>query len=130
MTTYKIIDFNKAQGSVIVRFADNMAPLNIDVPLTENGTYITGAELDEYIKGFIPTWHLDRINQIAAGVSNEAQIEALVQPETINTEINNQSETNQIAQSLENWQQIQAEKVIAKALVKFGLLQSDPTEAT
>lgn len=126
MTTYKIIDFNKAQGSVIVRFADNMAPLNIDVPLTENGTYITGAELDEYIKEFIPTWHLDRISQIAAGVSNEAEIESLVEREVLVA--GDVADTTAALESAKEFQQAESEKIIAKALVKWGLLNSDPTE--
>lgn len=80
MTTYVITKFNEDAGQIIVRFDANMSPVAIDLPV-ENGVYPTGEALDQYIKGFIPTWHLERLNIIKAGVSNAAEIAALVVPE-------------------------------------------------
>jgi hypothetical protein len=128
MATYKIIGFDKTNGSITVSFDENMAPLNVDVPLNDQGAYITGTELDTYIQGFIPTWHLDRISKIAAGVSNESAIEALVEA-VPSVEIPLEgTEASVIADgNIAMWQQLETEKQIAKALVKFGVLAEDPT---
>lgn len=79
---YSITNFNKETGQIVVRFAPNMEPLLIEVPI-ENGVYITGENLDNYIKGFIPSWHLERLAAIKAGVPNEAEIQCLVIQEQI-----------------------------------------------
>jgi hypothetical protein len=79
---YTIIGFNKEAGQIVVRFDPNMSPLAIEIPI-EDGKYMAGEALNTYIKGFIPTWHLDRLAAIKAGVSNEAEIEALVVPEPV-----------------------------------------------
>lgn len=127
MVNYKIIGFDKTIGSIVVSFDEKMAPLAIDVPLNEEGLYITGEELDTYIKGFIPTWHLDRVAKISAGVANENEIEALVQP-VVQDGVSLLSGTPEVDANIAMWQQLETEKTIAKALVKFGVLQSDPTE--
>jgi hypothetical protein len=80
MTTYVITKFNEDAGQIIVRFDANMSPVAIDLPI-ENGVYPTGAALDQYIKGFIPTWHIERLNTLKAGIPNAAEIAALVVPE-------------------------------------------------
>lgn len=80
MATYSIIGFNKDMGQLLVRFHPDMSPVAVDVPI-ENGQYITGSALDAYIQGFIPVWHIERLETIKSGISNEASIEALVTPE-------------------------------------------------
>lgn len=80
MTTYTIIKFDESAGQIVVRFDASMAPVAIDLPV-ENGLYPTGEALDTYIKGFIPTWHIERINTVKAGIANAADIAALVTPE-------------------------------------------------
>lgn len=126
MAAYKIISFDKSSGAIAVSFDDKMAPISIDVPLDENGLYITGDELDTYIQGFIPTWHLDRVNRIAAGVPNESDIEALVTPVVVE-ELALQ-DVKQIDDGLRMWQEFEAEKQIARVLLKFGVIQEDPTK--
>jgi hypothetical protein len=127
MTTYKIIGFDKTTGVISIQFDEKMAPLAIDVPLTDQGLYITGEELNQYIEGFIPTWHLDRFNKIASGIPNEAAIESLVEPPAP-VEISEVA-TQQVVtdMNIEMWQQHEMESQIAKILVKFGVLQEDPT---
>jgi len=128
MANYKIIGFEKTTGVIIISFDPNMAPLTIEVPLNEENNYITGTELDTYIQGFVPTWYLDRINKIANGISNEADIQALVEVTPPTEPISEEEiKTSEVNANLDMWQQIETEKQIAKVLVKFGLLAEDPT---
>jgi hypothetical protein len=90
---YKIISFDRDSGSIVIKFAENMAPINIDLPLNEDGLYITGEALNEYVKGFIPTWHLERLSRIQAGIANADDIEALVQED--DTAVTQQTPTEQ-----------------------------------
>jgi hypothetical protein len=123
MSTYKVIDFNEATGQIFIDFAEGMTPLIVDVPI-KDGLYITGAELDQYIKGFIPTWHLERHAQITAGVANVQELKNLV-VQTVDTEL-----PAFVQQSVENAAMLaeeQFEQHVAKVLVKFGVLESDPT---
>lgn len=127
MTTYKIIGFDKSNGVLSVKFADNMAALTIDVPINEQGEYITGEELNSYIQGFIPTWHLDRVNKIAAGIPNESAIESLVQAQpAVETAPTPQQEIQSL-ETVGEWQQQQAEDQIVGVLVKLGLVPQGST---
>jgi hypothetical protein len=70
---YKIIKFDKQTGQIIIQYAD-LAPIAIDIPLNEvTNEYLTGEEFNQYINGFIPTWHIERKEKISAGISNESQ---------------------------------------------------------
>lgn len=80
MITYKIIGYNN--GSIIVQYSkgDNiLATYNYDVPLNENGLFITGEELDRNLIAMMPTSWADRLDALAKGVPNEDEIKALVQ---------------------------------------------------
>jgi hypothetical protein len=135
---YKIIHFDEVSGSIVVKYDENMSPINIDVPLNDEGKYVVGEELDSYIRGFIPVWHIERINKIAAGIPNTAEISALVQPE-LNEQLPVQQtigaavavsdpvpvDPSAIANA-EMWERVQFEKQLGDALVKFGLLQQNP----
>ena len=125
MAAYKIIGFSKETGAITVLFDEKMAPLSIDVPLNEDGLYITGGELDTFIKGFIPTWHLERVNKIAAGIANDGDIEALVEKLPV-VEVSPEQPTPGVSTDVDQWQQQETEKLIAHALVKFGLLKEIP----
>lgn len=120
---YKIVNFDETNGSVVINYNPNMPNINVDIPLDENGLFIVGEELDNYIKGFIPTWHLERIEKIAQGIPNADQIKALVEEPPIE-EVPTISE-EAIANS-EMWEKIYFEKRIGDALVKFGVLESNP----
>lgn len=132
MTTYKIIGFDKTTGVISIQFDEKMAPLSIDIPLNEQGLYITGDELDQYIKGFIPTWHLERVSKIAAGIPNAPEIEALVTPllagESELPKTLDIIEMTEADENLKMWAELEQEKQVARVLVKFGLLKEDPTK--
>jgi len=129
MATYEVIGFDKINGVLLVSFDANMPSLTIDVPLNDEGKYITGADLDSYIQGFIPTWHIERVNKIAAGIPNSAEIEALVVTPTLPEEIAELTPItlSEAEERALQWQEYETEKVIAKALIKWGLLTEDPT---
>jgi hypothetical protein len=79
---YQIISFNRETGSIEVLYRKNDKVLgiwNIDIPI-ENGNYISGAKLETRILAQYPSWVLERADQIAAGIANEAEIAALVVP--------------------------------------------------
>lgn len=118
LAKYKIIDFNSSTGQLTVEFAPNMAPLSIDVPI-KNGLFITGEELDSYIKGFVPTWHLERISQLNAGVSNADALTSLVEAPTVTEEAKVQVVTNTV---IEEAEEAAFEQRVAKALIKLGVL--------
>lgn len=122
---YKIIYFDRDNGSITIKFAENMAPVNVDLPLNEEGLYLTGEALNEYVKGFIPTWHLERLSRIQAGIPNADDIEALVQAEP--EAAAQQTPTQQDVANAQMWAKIEFEKQVGDALVKFGLLESNPS---
>lgn len=127
MSTYKVLSFNENTGQLVIEYAQGLTPLSVDVPI-QNGLYITGEELDSYVQGFIPTWYLERQTQINAGISNVNELKSLVE-ETANVELPTASTQEQL-QAEENakmWAQLQFEQNIAKVLVKFGVLEADPT---
>ena len=128
MKSYKVLSFNKDLGQLIVEFAVGMQPLAIDVPI-KNGLFITGAELEEYVQGFIPTWFIERQQQLNAGVGNVNELEQLVsvQPETALPVVLS-PEQEQEAANAAMWAQQKFESDTAKVLVKFGVLETDPTE--
>lgn len=126
MSTYKIINFDEFTGQLVVEYAVGMSPLVIDVPI-ENGLYITGKKLEDYIDGFIPAWHIERMNQINNGIANKDELKALVVQ-------NNDSAVLPTIQSIAEdsnakmWADIEFEQKVASALVKFGILENNPTE--
>ena len=127
MAAYKVLEFNKNSGQLVIEFAVGMAPISIDVPI-KDGLFIVGSELEEYVQGFIPTWHLERVAQLNIGIPNSANLEQLAetQPEielpTVLT-----PEQEQVVENAAMWQQVEFEKKVAAALIKFGVLTSDPT---
>jgi len=127
--TYKIVGFNETSGSLLVKFAENMQAFGIDVPLNAEGLYITGQELEQYIEGFAPTDFINRNSQIAAGIANVADIRALVVEDTQQTEDNLPIVlTPEEVANQQMWQDLQFKKNVAKVLVEFGVLTTDPTE--
>lgn len=76
---YKITNFIPESAQVIIE-VPGLAPFAVDLPIDDNGNVPVGEELTVYLSGFIPTWHLDRVNKISTGIKNIAEIQALVQP--------------------------------------------------
>lgn len=123
---YKIISFDQSTGSIVVRYREDMSPINIDLPLNDDGLFIVGEELDTYIKGFIPVWHLERIDRLSQGIANSLEIEKLVQPEEAVDPTTAIEENLQAIENAKMWEQVQFEKQIADVLVKFGVLPNNP----
>lgn len=91
----------------------------IDVPIID-GVFITGAELDAEIKHRAPLWATQREQEVASATGFD-QISALVE-EMPQPEVDADAEANALM-----WEQTAFEQRIAAALVKFGVLQSNPT---
>jgi hypothetical protein len=125
---YKIVNFIAGEGKIEVFYSEQFPPLPIDVPLNDDGLFITGQELHQYIEGFIPTWHLERIAKLKAGIPNASELAALVEavpPVSANPEDLLMAE--EARRNSEMWAQLEFETQIAKVLVKLGVLESDPT---
>lgn len=118
---YKIIRANASIGQIEIAYLDGDTVVGVyalDVPV-ENGAFITGQALEDLIQLQAPVWLVQR-QEAASTATNFAQIEALVEELPA---ADPQAEAN-----AQMWAQAQFEKQVAKALVKFGVLQSDPTE--
>lgn len=116
---YKIIDFNENTGQIVIEYGDDYSSLAIDLPI-EDGVYIVGAKLNEYIKNMIPVWHFDRLNQIKAGIPNSEQILSLVQSsDKPVAEINNE---------YQRLEQQKFENFFIEAALKYGVINIDPRQ--
>lgn len=120
---YKIIRANAAIGQIDVAYYNNGQIVGVyamDVPVV-NGAFLTGEALDAEIKHRAPVWAVQRKEEVSSATGFD-RIEALVQSlptEEVDTDAQNEAKL---------WQKQQFEKAVAVALVKFGVLQSDPTE--
>lgn len=124
--SYKIVDFSPSAGQIIVEFRPDMPTMALDIPLNEEGLFITGEELDTYISGFIPTWHYDRLDKLKAGVTNADAIEALVIRAPV-VEAPVLAGTAGIDENALMWEDLEIERKVASILVKLGVLETDPT---
>ena len=121
--TYKVVRAAREIGQIEVAYFDGEKHLGtwaIDVPV-QDGQFLTGEALDAEIMHRAPTWAVER-EQVVVAASGFDQIEAMVQ-ELPQPTVDPEAQAN-----AQMWAQVQFEKQVAKALVKFGLLQSDPTE--
>jgi hypothetical protein len=80
VANYIIRSFNQATGTIIVEYEGHN--VNIDLPLV-NGLYLTGTELENHIQTYLPVEWIQRLNTIASGIPNSADIAKLVQTKTI-----------------------------------------------
>lgn len=71
---YKIISFDNTTGTIAVVWDYNQQTHTISLPI-ENGAYLTGEHLDQYIRGFFPIQHYERMEQIQSGIANESNID-------------------------------------------------------
>ena len=115
---YTITSFNEQSGQ-IVAYVDGFPAIAIDLPIID-GAYPIGDELDSYVLGFFPPKDTTREQALLAGVANTDVIAARVQPSpAVDVEAQEQN-TLMLAQA-------RFESQVAKALVKFGVLEVDPT---
>lgn len=119
---YVINSFDETTGQLTVTFGGSLT-YAVDIPLDENGLYIVGEQLDAYIQGFAPVQFIERKNKIAAGIANVDAIKAIA-PNAPSPHV---TLTQEEIDNQKMWADYEYESKLAKALIKFGLLQSDPT---
>jgi hypothetical protein len=112
---YIIKHFIEETGQIVVSFGEHI--FYIDAPITQDGLYSTGEDLDAYIKGFAPTDFLNRKEKIAAGIANSAALKAL-ETEPLPT----QAQKAQQAQLDEEAKAKEIEKHVLAALIKNGVV--------
>ena len=120
--TYKIVAADRSVGQIQVAYFQGEKMLGswaIDVPVAD-GSFLTTEALDAEIMHRAPSWAVEREQQVATATGFD-QIVALVQPLPVN------EPTSEQQANAAMWAQVDYEKKLAKALVKFGVLSSDPT---
>lgn len=121
---YKIVAATPEIGQIEVAYfmgGEHVGTYAIDVPIVD-GLYITGEVLSNEIHHRAPVWLVERKQNVHVA-PNFAEIEALVQPLPVTAfKVDPEAAANAAM-----WRQVEMEQQIAKALVKFGLLSSDPT---
>lgn len=122
---YQIIRATPEIGQIEVLYKESEKVYGvyaIDVPVVE-GAFLTGDALHNEIMHRAPTWATQREQEVATATGFD-QISALVQA------VPADAATTEQQANAAMWAQVDFEKKTAKALVKFGLLASDPTEIT
>jgi hypothetical protein len=115
---YEIISFENETGQIQVSYLDNgqkIATYAIDVPIVD-GMFITGESLENEIQLRAPLWLQERKEQVKMAL-NASALSSLV---TTSATVSNEVTPNMGAE-------IFFEQQVAKALVKFKVLQEDPT---
>jgi len=118
---YIIRNFDQTNGQITVEYAGKWT-YAIDLPV-ENGAFPIGEKLEEIIQGMAPNWLLERQTSLAITPQNTDVIQALVQPIPEPVIV----ETTEESKNAAMWADLAFEQNVAKALVKFGVLESDPT---
>jgi hypothetical protein len=79
---YKIVKFDEIAGQIQVKCENYDPIINIDLPV-DNGKFPEGEALDLYIRGFVPTWLINRSNNVKK-VINKDYIKSLIsEPEEV-----------------------------------------------
>jgi hypothetical protein len=66
---YRIVNFIEETGQIEIECKGYPGRIAIDLPV-EDGKYPEGDQLDNYIRGFVPTWLIERYEKINNGISN------------------------------------------------------------
>lgn len=122
---YKIINARKSVGQIDVAYLQDgktVAVYTMDVPIID-GAYLTPEQLTEEIQHRAPVFIAERALQNATATGFEL-LEALVEEQPPRVLSLEEEETLANAKM---WEQVEFEKKLAAALLKFGLLESDPT---
>ena len=114
----KIISFDSVNGSVEIKWEDGMPPLNVELPINENGEYIVGGELDVYLNGFVPAVDTARKQALSNGVPNASVIEAMVQPEVAPIE----AAPADVSDIVNQAEQDMFDASVKESLVRLGVL--------
>ena len=82
--SYKIRTFDTATGDILISVHNTagteVGAYNIDLPMDDDGLYLVGTALSDYITAFIPVDNFTRIEKVGAGVANASAITALLEP--------------------------------------------------
>ena len=116
---YTIKQFNPYTGQLVVEFDSGTAQFSIDIPLTQDGLYVTGDALVQYINGFEPRDFIDRKQKVAVGIANSAEIAALA--ETVYAEPTVEDLATAQA-TIEAQKAAELDKYIKAALIKYNLI--------
>jgi len=82
---YKIVNFWPTTGQIEIECEGYNKRIAIDLPI-DNGKYPEGDDLDIYIRGFVPSWLIQRNKLLNAGITNSDTIKALVNNTSENEE--------------------------------------------
>jgi len=74
---YSIIEFYEQSGQIVVLCNKTGQSFAIDLPI-DNGKFPEGADLDIYIRGFLPSWVTERAVELQTGVTNGDSIRHLI----------------------------------------------------
>lgn len=122
---YQIISADGRIGQIQVAYKNDgkiVGIYAIDVPIVD-GQFIIGADLHTHIMHTAPVWAVEREQEVVVA-QNFNDIVSLVQPLEQNEVLQTNSEAEANAQM---WEQIAFERRVAATLLKFGVLQTDPT---
>jgi hypothetical protein len=92
---YDIVEFDERSGQIVIECQGGQR-FTIELPV-EDGKYPEKDILDIYVRGFIPSWHIEKQGLISAGISNSNVIRALVRKRTPAEQIQDRLElSNQV----------------------------------
>lgn len=74
---YRIVNFDQNSGQIEIECEGYNQRISIDLPI-DNGKYPENEDLDIYIKGFVPSWLIERGGLIKKGVTNSDYIKSLI----------------------------------------------------
>ena len=118
--TYQIINVDEAARCMeVVYSAEGHQTMHIGARLPFEGEL-----LEDVIKAFAPVslWLEIKAPRVVPEVGQHGVIDNLSMPAILETEEELQERLN-----AEMWGQVDFEKRVAKALIRFGVLESDPT---
>lgn len=78
--SYRLISFNEYSGHLIVKYGD-LPERAIEVPV-EDGKYITGDALRDYLKGFVPVWEEERKRKVSAKPQGVEELKSMCEEVT------------------------------------------------
>ena len=78
---YSITEFNESSGQIVVLCNKTGQSFAIDLPI-DNGKFPEGADLDVYVRGFLPSWVTERAVELQTGVTNGDNIRNLISTKT------------------------------------------------
>lgn len=116
---YTIKQFNPYTGQLTVEFDPVVGAFSIDIPLTEEGLYVTGDALAQYINGFEPRDFINRKQLVAAGIANSADIAALAESVY---EAPSQSDIEAAKVIADQAKAAEMDTYIKAALIKYNLI--------